>query len=122
MKPTQAIVINAVLLILLGLWGYLASPEYRSTELIPIVFGLLFLASVLPIRFENRIVEFMLRILLFLLVVALTLSLIRAINNANVGNIIRLSLMILATGYTLLIFVIKLRKRLQERKKNRNNR
>ena len=122
MKPIQAIITNAIVLILLGLWGYIASPAYRPTELIPIVFGFFFLAAALPISRDNRIVEFILRILLFLLIIALILSLIRAIDTTSVGHILRISLMILATFYTFIVFIIKQRKRLQERKKIRNNR
>lgn len=122
MKPLRAIIINGAVLILLGLWGYLRSPDDRSVELVPIVFGFLFLAAAIPIRLENRIVEFMLRILLSLLIVALTLSLITAIESSNTGNVMRFGLMILATLYTWSIYMLALRKRLIERKKNRNNR
>lgn len=122
MKPLHVIVLNAFLLILLGLWGYLASPTHSSTELIPIVFGFLFLAAALPIHLDNRIVEFMVRVLLFLLVIALTLSLVNALDHVDPENMLRLSLMLLATVYSLFIFIIKLRKRLLDRKKNRNNR
>ena len=122
MKPAQAIIMNAIVLILFGLWGYLRSPDNRSMELVPIVSGFLFLAAAIPIRLENRIVEFMLRILLSLLVVALLLSLIAAIESSSTGNIMRLGLMTLATLYTWGIYMLALRKRLIERKKNRNNR
>ena len=122
MKPLRAIIINAAVLILFGLWGYLHSPDNRSVELVPIVFGLLFLAAAIPVRLENRIVEFMLRVLLSLLVVALILSLITAIEYANTGNVMRFSLMTLVTFYTWVIYMLALRKRLIDRKKNRNNR
>lgn len=122
MKPFQAIIIDAAVLILLGFWGYLHAPDDRSVELVPIVFGFLFLAAAFPVRLENRIVEFMLRVLLSLLVVALVLSLIAAVESSNTGNSIRLGLMTLATLYTWGVYMLALRKRLIERKKNRNNR
>lgn len=122
MKPLRAIIINAVVLILLGLWGYLRSPYDRSVELVPVVFGFLFLAAAIPIRLENRIVEFMLRVLLTLLLVTLILSLITAIESSHIANMARLTLMTLATLYTWGIYMFALRKRLIERKKNRNNR
>ena len=122
MKPSRAIIINAAILILLGFWGYLRSADDRSVELVPIAFGFLFLAAAIPIRLENRIVEFMLRILLSLLVVALVLSLVSAIESSNTADIIRLGPMTVATCYTLGIYMFARRKRLIERKKNRNNR
>lgn len=119
MKPVQAIILNATFLFLLGVWGYIAAPEDRATELISIVFAVIFYAAVPLLYRNNRIVDFLLRVLLFLLSIAICLALIRAFQTNGIGHIIRLSLMLLTTLYALAVLSQGYIRRRQIRKKER---
>ena len=119
MTASQATILNSIILIAAGGWGYLSEPSNRSEELIPLVFGLLFLIAIPPLRKDNRIVEFILRSLGLLLSIALVLALVRAIQESQVERIIRIVVMLAATAFTFFVLISKMNARLKERRKNR---
>jgi hypothetical protein len=54
MKPFQINLINACVLIIMGLWGYFASADPSPTALIPVGFGAIFGLSTPPFKKGNR--------------------------------------------------------------------
>lgn len=106
MKPFQANILNAIVLIIMGLWGYFGSSEPSPTALIPVGFGVIF-ALVTPLfRKENRIVAHIVVLLTFLLIIALFMPLRGAINRVDTLGIVRVTLM-LATSVLAMVIYIK---------------
>lgn len=105
MKPFQANLVNATILIILGLWGYWLQAEPSSRAMIPVGFGVLFLLSTPPLRRNNRLVLYLLSFLDFLLLVALVMALIRAMRSGTVGEVFRQVIMILSAGYALFVYL-----------------
>ena len=103
LKPHQANLLNAAVLVTMGLWGFFQRGETSSIALIPVGFGVLFALSTLPLRQENRLVLLILILLTSLLLVALFLLLLRA----DGWDVFRLLLMMGASAYALLVFVKK---------------
>ena len=71
MKPFQANLINAVILIGLGLWGYFGSETPSPTALIAPAFGVLLLLMTPGLRKENKIIAHIVVVLTLLLLIAL---------------------------------------------------
>ncbi len=107
MKPFQANLVNALVLVACGLWDAWQHSESSSTALIPVGFGLLFALSTPPLRKENRLVLYLLAILTFLLLIALLMSLLRAIRTGPALEILRQGLMLTGSGYAFFVFVRK---------------
>ncbi len=109
MKPFQANLINATLLIVLGLWGYMevvTDGKYFSTALIPVFFGLVFLLASGPFKRDNKVVAHIVVLLTFLLILALvSRPLISAINNGDTTAIIRVGLMVASNVFALIIYI-----------------
>ena len=71
MKPFQANIVNALVLIGLGLWGYLSSTDPSPTALIAPISGVLLLAMTPGVRTENKVIAHIAVLLTLLLLVAL---------------------------------------------------
>jgi len=97
MRPHQINLINAVVLLAIGLWGYLHPDAQRSSALIPVAFGALFLTTTPMVRSGNLVVSFLVSSLTLLLVLALGASLVEALQYHETGSIFRLSVMSLSS-------------------------
>ncbi|MBK6622979.1 MAG: hypothetical protein IPH04_01965 [Saprospirales bacterium] len=104
MKPYQITLINAIVLLAIGLWGYLHPGAQRSFALIPVAFGLLFLTTTPLFRSGNLLVAYMVSTLTLLLVTALAISLVEALQYREFGNIFRLSLMSISSAIAVGIY------------------
>ncbi len=105
MKPFQANALNAVVLIIIGLWGYLGSSDPSPTALIPVGFGVIF-ALVTPLfRKDNRIVAHIVVLLTFLLIIALFMPLRGAINRGDTLGIVRVALMLATSIFAMVIYI-----------------
>ncbi len=71
MKPHTANLINAAILIGLGIWGYLASETGSPTALIAPVSGLILLLMTPGIRKDNKVIAHIAVVLTLLLFIAL---------------------------------------------------
>lgn len=105
MKPFQINLINACVLIVIGLWGYLASTASSPTALIPVVFGLIFALSTPPFKKGNRVVAHIVVLLTFLLIIALFMPLRGAIGRQDTAAIIRVSIMLLVNIFAMIIYI-----------------
>jgi len=94
MKPYVANFIYGFLLILFSLTGYVSSANPSPTALIPVFFGLLFLALTLKMKAENKTVAHIVVILTFILIIALVKPLTGAIGRNDSMAVIRVGIMI----------------------------
>ena len=105
MKPYLASLINAFVLILLGLWGYFGSDTPSFTALIPALVGFILLLLNWGLRKDNRIIAHVVVVLTFLLLIALVKPLTGAIGRNDTTAIIRVIIMIASTLMALIYFV-----------------
>lgn len=105
MKPYLASLINAFVLVLLGLWGYFGSDSPSVTALIPVVIGLLLLLMNRGLRKQNRVVAHLVAVLTLLTLSTLVKPLTGAIGREDATAILRVSLMIATTLFAFITFV-----------------
>ncbi|MCF7817014.1 MAG: hypothetical protein K9M54_03965 [Kiritimatiellales bacterium] len=105
MKAHTAFLINAVVLIGLGLWGYLGSETPSKTALIPVVFGVVILSLYKGVKKENKIVAHIAVLLTLLILVGLIKPLTASIGREDGMAIMRVSVMILSTVIALVSFI-----------------
>ena len=103
MSAHKASLINAILLIGLGLWGYLDSTS--NTALIPVIFGLGILACNPGIKSENKIIAHIGVLLTVLVVLGLGMAFKGSIERGNTLAIIRVGITILSSLYAIRYFV-----------------
>jgi hypothetical protein len=105
MKPYLASVVNAIVLVLFGLWGYFGSDDPSLTALIPVAAGIILLLLSPGLRKENRTVAHISVIFTFLVLVALFKPLTGAIERSDSFAVIRVLIMIASTLMALVVFV-----------------
>ena len=111
MRPYQVNIINAVVLLAVGFWGYFHPEAQRSFALIPVAFGALFLGTTPLFRNGNKIVAYLVSGLTLLLGLALAGFLVEALSYHDTGNSLRLGVMalssIIATAVYLKTYLLK---------------
>lgn len=107
MKPYQATIFNAAVLVIFGLWAYLnVAAESRSmTILIPVIFGVI-LASLVPtFKKENKIVAHVVAGLTLLISIALIMPLIGSIGREDMVAVFRVGVMMAASLFALVVYI-----------------
>jgi len=113
MKVYLISMINAFVLILLGLWGYLGSQTPSPTALIPVFAGALLLGLIKGVKSGNRSLAHFSVILTFILLIAFIKPLTSAIGRADNGAILRVAMMMISCAISMGYFIrsfINLRK------------
>jgi len=105
MNPAKANLITAVILIAMGLWGYISSESPSPTALIPVAFGALFAILYPWMKKENKIVSHIVVVLTLLILAALFKPLSGAMEADNTMAIVRISIMILICIFAMIIYV-----------------
>jgi hypothetical protein len=105
MKAHVASLMNAVILIGFGLWGYLGSDTPSKTALIPVVIGALLLSLYKGVKSENKIVAHMAVLLTLLILGGLVKPLIAAIGREDSMAVMRVSVMLVSTVVALIFFI-----------------
>ena len=105
MKPWIANLINAVVLIIMGLWGYFSSEDPSATALIAPAFGGLFLLSTPLMQRDNKIAAHIVVLLTLLLIIALFMPLMGAIGRSDTAAIIRVGIMIASCVFAMVAFI-----------------
>jgi len=106
MNPAKANLLNALCLIIMGLWGYfkVASP----TALIPVGFGILLLLCFMIISKKpelNKLVSHIAVTLTLIILAALVgMRLPKSIDTGGMG-LIRVVMMIVTSGFSLIAFI-----------------
>ena len=106
MKPFQANLVNAAVLIVLGLWGYLGSETPSPTALIPVGFGVIFALATPPFKKENKVVAHIIVLLTLLIIIALFMPLRGALGRGDTVAAARVGIMI-ATSIVAMVIYIK---------------
>ena len=105
MKAHTASLINAVLLIVLPLWGYLSSETPSKTALIPAGIGIILLAMNPGVKKENKVIAHIAVLLTLLILIALIKPLMGAVGRGDGLAILRLAAMIVSTALAMVFFV-----------------
>ena len=105
MKAHTASLINAVLLIVLPLWGYLSSETPSKTALIPAVIGIILIAMNTGVKKENKVIAHIAVLLTLLILIALIKPLMGAVGRGDGLAILRLAVMIISTALAMIFFV-----------------
>ena len=105
MKPYIASLINALVLIGLGTWGYFGSGNPSMTALIPVGAGVILLILNFWMRNGNRVVAHIVVVLTVLILIALFKPLTGSIGRSDLPATLRVVVMILTTFYTIVIFI-----------------
>ncbi len=105
MKPYQINILNAVILIALGLWGYLGSTSPSPTALIPVGFGIIFALVTPSLRKDNKTVAHVVVLLTIILAIALIVPLLGAINRDDAIAVVRTGVMLAGCVAALIIYI-----------------
>ena len=105
MKAHTASLINAVLLIVLPLWGYLSSETPSKTALIPAGIGIILLVMNPGVKKENKVIAHIAVLLTLLILIALIKPLMGAVGRGDSLAILRLAVMIISTALAMVFFV-----------------
>ena len=104
MKSYVASLINAIILIIFGAWGYFSPGVTSMTALIPVASGVILLFLNRGIRNGNKLVGHIAVVVTLLALFGLTKPLLGSIDREAVLGILRVSVMMLSTLFALTIF------------------
>lgn len=96
---------NAFVLMTLGLWGYLGSESQSPILLIPVFIGALILSLMKGVKSGNKSITHFSVILTFLVLVGLIKPLTSAINQTDNGTTTRIAVMMISSLVALCYFV-----------------
>ena len=108
MKPYVANLINAVVLITMGVWAYYTSDVVPApvTALIPVAFGIIFLLATPLFKKQNKVVAHIVVLLTFVLIVALAAKPLQgALADDNPVRLFRVGLMMTTSIVALGVFI-----------------
>lgn len=105
MKPYLANLINAVILIGMGLWGYFVSDGTSFTPLIAPAFGLIFLICTPMMKKENKVVAHIVVLLTLLIIIGLIKPLTSAMGDGDNMAMMRVVTMIFSSIVAMVVFV-----------------
>ena len=105
MKPFIANLINAIILIALSSWGYLASQTPSMTALIPTFIGVVLLICTPGVKNENKVIAHVAVLLTFVVLVGLIKPLLGALEREDTAATIRVCIMILSTVIAMITFI-----------------
>lgn len=106
MKPYLVNLVNAIILIALGSWGYIGSLTPSPTALIPVFTGIILVAITPGFKKGNRVLAHIAVILTLLILLGLIKPLTGAIGRADNLGITRVLIM-MATSLTSMIVFVK---------------
>ncbi len=105
MKSHQITIINSLVLIILGLWGYFAPENTSFTALIPVVAGIALLLLAIPMRSSNRVAAHVVVGLTFLLLLAFIKPLSGSISRNDTMAVSRVLIMMLTCTLALIVYI-----------------
>ena len=105
MKAHKTSLVNAVLLIVLSLWGYFSSDSPSMTALIPAFIGVVLLFLNKGVKNENKIIAHIAVLLTLVVLIGLIKPLLGALDRDDLAATIRVFVMILSTIIAMVFFV-----------------
>lgn len=105
MNAGNANLLNAIVLVGMGLWGYLGSLTPSPTALIPVVFGVILFVMTNFIRNHHKVVSHIAVILTLMILVALVKPLTSAMGKSDTMAMVRIGLMMLTSAIAFVAFI-----------------
>ena len=105
MKPHIVSLLNAIVLISIGTWGYIGSESPSVTALIPVAIGVVLLLLNPWLKKENKIIAHIVVLLTFVILIGLFKPLMGAVDRDSTISIVRVSVMMLFTVIALITFI-----------------
>tara|TARA_B100000963_G_scaffold239324_1_gene209362 strand:+ start:28012 stop:28362 length:351 start_codon:yes stop_codon:yes gene_type:complete len=105
MKASTSSLLNAIILISMGLWGYFESESKAITALIPVIIGIILLLVNKGVKNENKALAHIAVLLTFLILLGLIKPLLGAFERENTYAIIRVLLMIISSLWAMISFI-----------------
>ena len=106
MKPYRANMINAIVLILMGIWGYLAAEGRPPTALIPVGFGVVLLLATKGMVVENKMIAHVVVLLTLVLILMLVAQPFRkAVMRGDTLALIRTGAMVGSSIFAFIVFI-----------------
>ena len=107
MKASFYNILNSIVLISLGLWGYIDYTDVQSpTALIPVGFGVILLLCTIGLKKENKIIAHVAVLLTLVILVALVgMRLPKSLDSGGVG-LFRVIAMIATSVLSMIAFVL----------------
>ena len=105
MKASISSLLNAIILISIGLWGYFESESKAITALIPVIIGIILLLVNKGVKNENKALAHVAVLLTFLILLGLIKPLLGAFERENAYAIIRVLLMIISSLWAMISFI-----------------
>ena len=105
MKASLSSLLNAIILISMGLWGYFESESKAITALIPVIIGTILLLVNKGVKNENKALAHVAVLLTFLILFGLVRPLMGAFERENTYAIIRVLLMIVSSLWAMISFI-----------------
>jgi len=104
-QPYQVSALNAILLILIGSYGYIQSSTPSPTALIPVGFGIILLLMNKGVKAENKIIAHIAVTVTLLILIGLIMPLKSALTKGDIGAILRVSIMLITTIMAKISFI-----------------
>ena len=105
MKASLSSLLNAIILISMGLWGYFESESKAITALIPVIIGIILLLVNKGVKNENKALAHVAVLLTFLILLGLIKPLMGAFERENAYAIIRVLLMMISSLWAMVSFI-----------------
>ena len=105
MKASTSSLLNAIILISMGLWGYIESESKAITALIPVIIGTILLLVNKGVKNENKGLAHVAVLLTFLITFGLVKPLFGAFERENTYAVIRVLLMIISSLWAMISFI-----------------
>ena len=105
MKAHTVSLINSLILITMGLWGYFESDSRPITALIPVIVGVILVAINNGVKKENKVIAHIAVLLTLIIIIGLVKPLLGSLERENITGTIRVSLMILSSLWAMITFI-----------------
>ncbi len=105
MKANSISLINALILILFGSWGYVDSGMEALTALIPVFVGIILVAVNKGVQKENKIAAHVSVLLTFLILIGLFRPFFSSLERSDTNATLRVGIMIASTIFAMVGFV-----------------
>ena len=102
MNAHIASLVNGIVLVSVGLWGYMESSS--PTSLIPVVIGAILLVLNKGVKNQNKVIAHI-AVVVTLLGFALLMPLMRAMEDGRTDAVLRILIMLSSTVYAMVFFV-----------------